>query len=55
MSDANNQLKIDAVRRMLNPKSIAIVGFSARPGSPGQSAIKNLATNDYKERHEDKS
>jgi acyl-CoA synthetase (NDP forming) len=48
MADTNNEPKIESVRRMLNPKSIAIVGFSARPGSPGQSAIKNLATNDYK-------
>ena len=47
MSDANNQLRIEAVRRMLNPKSVAVIGFSARPGSPGQSAIKNLAVNGY--------
>ncbi len=47
MADTKTEPRVASVRRMLNPKSIAVVGFSARPGSPGQSAIKNLATNEY--------
>lgn len=48
MSDAKPGLRTESVRRILNPRSIAVIGFSARPGSPGQSAIKNLETNGYK-------
>ena len=48
MSDIRNEPRTQSVRRILNPRSIAVIGFSARPGSPGQSAIKNLETNGYK-------
>ena len=35
------------VRRILEPKSIAIIGMSARPGSPGQNAIQNFESKGY--------
>src|SRR5258707_6273415 len=36
-----------AVARFLRPRSIAIVGMSARPGSAGQVILQSLKLNDF--------
>lgn len=37
----------DSVTRMLRPRSIAIIGMSARPGSNGRMILHNLRVNGY--------
>ena len=36
-----------AVRRMLNPRSVAVIGVSTRPGSAGYNTFTNLASSGY--------
>lgn len=36
-----------AVEPFLRPKSVAIIGFSSRPGSAGQNAYKNFILNEF--------
>ncbi|MEE3154616.1 MAG: CoA-binding protein, partial [Pseudomonadota bacterium] len=36
-----------AIDRLLNPRSVAIVGASDRPGSLGASVLKNLVEADF--------
>ena len=40
-------LRKDLVERLLRPKSIAIVGVSTRPGSPGQTVVGLLDQNEF--------
>ncbi len=45
MQVSSNDLPV--VERLLRPRSVAIVGVSARPGSAGQVALKLLAVNGF--------
>ena len=37
----------DAVRRILEPRSVAVIGMSSRPGSAGRATLANLIQNGY--------
>src|SRR5436853_6603492 len=37
----------EAVARFLRPRSVAIVGMSSRPGSPGQVILQSLKLNNF--------
>lgn len=47
MPTSNAQKSRDAVRRILEPRSVAIIGMSSRPGSAGSSALGNLVKNGF--------
>ncbi|MEV4241362.1 CoA-binding protein [Nocardia sp. NPDC049737] len=47
-SNHNESASAVAVGKMLNPRSIAIVGVSAKPGSSGRNLLENLQRNDYR-------
>src|SRR6476469_5396467 len=48
MSQSNSAHGIQAVARAMRPKSVAIIGMSARPNSAGQNVFNGLKTNDFK-------
>src|SRR5690242_15498778 len=48
MSGAESARGPKAVARFLNPRSVAIVGISTRPGSAGQVILQCLKVNDFK-------
>ncbi|HUZ67775.1 MAG TPA: acetate--CoA ligase family protein [Beijerinckiaceae bacterium] len=39
--------KTDGVARLMNPKSVAIVGMSSKPGAAGHVILQNLTLNDF--------
>ena len=38
----------EAISRLLNPRSVAVVGASDKPGSLGGSVLRNLDANGFK-------
>ena len=58
MSDSSQQasrrLPEGAVRRLLTPRAIAIVGASATPGALGAAVLGNLTRNGYAGRSEER-
>lgn len=47
MPSTEAQKSREAVRRILEPRSVAIIGMSSRPGSAGISALGNLVKNGF--------
>ncbi|MGQ4601124.1 acetate--CoA ligase family protein [Nocardia sp. R6R-6] len=47
-SNRDESTPASAVETILNPRSIAIVGVSAKPGSSGRTLLDNLQRNDYR-------
>ena len=43
----NNDPNRPAIERLLRPRSVVIVGASARPGSAGQTILENLTLNEF--------
>lgn len=39
--------RVAAVEHFVRPKSIAIIGFSSKPSSPGRNILANIVQNDY--------
>lgn len=44
----NTDINASAVSRMLNARSVAIIGMSSKPGSSGQIILDHLQTNSYR-------
>jgi acyl-CoA synthetase (NDP forming) len=40
--------RVAAVERILQPKSVAIIGISSKPGTAGHTVLGNLTVNDFK-------